>query len=100
MCLGGEEGVRQTNGRKTGGKMIGTKYSNRVCATGWQQHKEKKDFWQDLERLIETVSQQERIVLGVDLNRHVGKGNIGDEEIMGRTKSIFSLFLIRCWNEK
>ena len=25
-----------------------------------------------------------RIVLGADLNGHVGQGNIGDEEIMGR----------------
>ena len=28
--------------------------------------------------------QKRRIVLGADLNGHVGKGNIGDEEIMGR----------------
>ena len=45
--------------------------------------KEKNDFWQDLDGLIESVSKQERIVLGVDLNGHVDKGNIGDEEIMG-----------------
>ena len=45
---------------------------------------EKNDFWEDLDRMIESVSKQERIVLGTDLNGHVGKGNIGDEEIMGR----------------
>ena len=45
---------------------------------------EKNDFWQDLDGLIESVSKQERIVLGVNLNGHVGKGNIGDEKIMGR----------------
>ena len=45
---------------------------------------EKNDFWQDLDGLIESVSKQERIVLGADLNGHVRKGNIGDEEIMGR----------------
>ena len=33
--------------------------------------------------MIESVS-KERIVLGADLNGHMGKGNIGDEEIMGR----------------
>ena len=44
---------------------------------------EKNDFWEDLDGLIESVSKQERIVLGADLNGHVGKGNIGDEEIMG-----------------
>ena len=34
--------------------------------------------------LIESVSKEERIILGADLNGHVGKGNIGDEEITGR----------------
>ena len=38
----------------------------------------------DLDGLIESISTEERIVLGADLNRHVGEGNIGDEEIMGR----------------
>ena len=45
---------------------------------------EKNDFWEDLNGLIESISKEERIVLGADLNGHVGKGNIGDEEIMGR----------------
>ena len=45
---------------------------------------EKNDFWEDLDGLIESISKEERIVLGADLNEHVGKGNIGDEEIMGR----------------
>ena len=46
--------------------------------------KEKNDFWEDLDGLIESISKEERIVLGANLNGHVGKGNIGDEEIMGR----------------
>ena len=45
---------------------------------------EKNHFWKDLDGLIESVSKQERIVLGEDLNGYVGKGNKGDEEIMGR----------------
>ena len=45
---------------------------------------EKNDFWEDLDGLIESVSKEERIVLGAYLNGHVGEGNIGDEEIMGR----------------
>ena len=45
---------------------------------------EKNDFWEDLDGLIESISKEERIVLGADLNGHVGKGNIGDEEIMGK----------------
>ena len=45
---------------------------------------EKNDFWQDLDGLIESISKEERIVLGADLNGHVGEENIGGEEIMGR----------------
>ena len=45
---------------------------------------DKNDFWEDLDGLIESMSKEERIVLGADLNGHVGEGNIGDEEIMGR----------------
>ena len=44
---------------------------------------EKNDFWEDLDGLIESISTKKRIVLGADLNGHVGKGNIEDEEIMG-----------------
>ena len=45
---------------------------------------EKNDFWEDLDGLIESVSKEERIVLGADLNGHVGEGNIEDEEIIGK----------------
>ena len=45
---------------------------------------EKNYFWEDLDGLIESISTEERIVLGADLNEHVGEGNIGDEEIVGR----------------
>ena len=45
---------------------------------------EKNDFWEDLDGLIESISKEERIVLGTDFNTHVGEGNIGGEEIMGR----------------
>ena len=41
-------------------------------------------FWQNLDGLKKSVSKKEIIVLGADLNEHVGEGNIGDEEIMGR----------------
>ena len=34
--------------------------------------------------MIESISKEERIFFGADLNGHVGEGNIGDEEIMGR----------------
>ena len=34
---------------------------------------EKNDFWEDLDGLIESISKEERIVCGVDLNGHVGE---------------------------
>ena len=34
---------------------------------------EKNDFWEDLDGLIESISKEERIVSGADLNGHVGK---------------------------
>ena len=45
---------------------------------------EKNDFWGDLDGLIESISTEERIVLCANLNGHLGKGNIGNEEIMVR----------------
>ena len=44
---------------------------------------EKNDFGEDLDGLIESVSKKDGIVLGADLNGHVGEGNVGDEEITG-----------------
>ena len=44
----------------------------------------KNEFWQNLNGFIKSVSKQERIVLGADLNGYVGEGNIRDKEIMGR----------------
>ena len=45
---------------------------------------EKNEFWKYLDGLIKSVSKEERVVLGADLNRNVSEENIGDEEIMGR----------------
>ena len=50
--------------------------------------KEKNDFGDDLDGLIESVSTEERIVLGADLNGLVGKGNTGNEETMGRYAAV------------
>ena len=45
---------------------------------------EKNDFWEDLDGLIKSILTEKRIVLGANLNGHVGEGNIEDKEIMGR----------------
>ena len=45
---------------------------------------EKKTFWLDLDETVEKIPRNERVVVGADLNGHVGEGNNGDEECMGR----------------
>ena len=45
---------------------------------------EKEAFCVDLDETVEKIPKNERIVVGVDLNGHVGEGNNGDEECMGR----------------
>ena len=45
---------------------------------------EKETFWLDLDETVEKIPRNERIVVGAYLNGHVGEGNNGDEECMGR----------------
>ena len=44
----------------------------------------KEAFWLDLNETVEKIPKNERIVVGADLNGHVGEGTNGDEECMGR----------------
>ena len=43
---------------------------------------EKEYFWNDLDEMVESVHKGERVLIGADLNGHVGEGNTGDEEVM------------------
>ena len=45
---------------------------------------EKETFWLDLDETVEKIPKNERIVEGADLYGHVGEGNYGDEECIGR----------------
>ncbi|KAK3515171.1 hypothetical protein QTP70_008177 [Hemibagrus guttatus] len=45
---------------------------------------EKERFWSELDEVMESIPTGERVVIGVDFNGHVGEGNTGDEEVMGK----------------
>ena len=40
---------------------------------------EKEAFWADLEEVVGKIPTVERLVIGADLNAHVGEGNTNDE---------------------
>ncbi|KAK3570879.1 hypothetical protein QTP86_029383 [Hemibagrus guttatus] len=45
---------------------------------------EKERFWSELDEVMESIPTGERVVIGTDFNGHVGEGNRGDEEVMGK----------------
>ncbi|KAK3565162.1 hypothetical protein QTP86_000355 [Hemibagrus guttatus] len=45
---------------------------------------EKDRFWSELDEVMESIPTSERVVIGADFNGHVGEGNTGDEEVMGK----------------
>ena len=45
---------------------------------------EKVAFWADLEEVVEKIPGDERLVIGADLNAHVGEGNTNDKEVIGK----------------
>ncbi|XP_037792856.1 craniofacial development protein 2-like [Penaeus monodon] len=48
------------------------------------EEEEKEEFWDNIERVIQNVPPSEVLRVGGDLNGHVGEGNTGSSECMGR----------------
>ncbi|XP_065642624.1 uncharacterized protein LOC136074246 [Hydra vulgaris] len=50
---------------------------------------EKEEFWRELDEVVLQVPIEERMILGADFNGHVGEGNSGDEEVIGKRSAKF-----------
>ena len=80
--------VRRVSDRAMGMKLeIGEMILNVLSAYAPQvgcELEEKERFWRDMDELLEGVPIEERVLLGADFNAHVGEGNQGDAEVMGK----------------
>ena len=45
---------------------------------------EKEEFWTTMDKTVTDIQRDGRIFVGADLNGHVGEGNAGDVEVMGK----------------
>ena len=43
---------------------------------------EKEKFWNELDGVIQSIPRGKRVMLGADLNGHIGEGTRGDEEVI------------------
>ncbi|KAK3541524.1 hypothetical protein QTP86_028648 [Hemibagrus guttatus] len=60
-----------------------TRYTWSGCVVGCELE-EKERFCSELDEVMESIPTGERVVIGADFNGHVGEGNTGDEEVMGK----------------
>ncbi|KAK3513464.1 hypothetical protein QTP70_015459, partial [Hemibagrus guttatus] len=87
--LQGAGGNWATVGRRSrGGRRVRRQREKRkrVCeeCCGGCELEEKERFWSELDEVMESIPTGERVGIGADFNGHVGEGNTGDEEVMGK----------------
>ncbi|KAK3548937.1 hypothetical protein QTP70_021683 [Hemibagrus guttatus] len=87
---GGRRARRQREKRKGKGRELADVMERRkeefvrnVLEVGCELE-EKERFWSELDEVMESIPTGERVVIGADFNGHVGEGNTGDEEVMGK----------------
>ena len=47
-----------------------------------REHKER--FWNEVDEVMQSITKDERVVIGADFNGHVGEDNRGDEAVTDR----------------
>ncbi|KAK3527860.1 hypothetical protein QTP86_009416 [Hemibagrus guttatus] len=85
---GGRRVRRQREKRKDSkrngvGVVLKEEFVRNVLEVGCELE-EKERFWSELDEVMESIPTGERVVIGADFNGHVGEGNTGDEEVMGK----------------
>ena len=45
---------------------------------------EKDKFWEEMDDVMVSIPAEERVIIGGDLNGHVGEGNVGCEDVIGK----------------
>ncbi|KAK3551024.1 hypothetical protein QTP70_011428 [Hemibagrus guttatus] len=65
------------------GVVVKEEFMRNVLEVGCELE-EKERFWSELDKVMESIPTGERVVIGADFNGHVGEGNTGDEEVMGK----------------
>ncbi|KAK3559739.1 hypothetical protein QTP86_019373 [Hemibagrus guttatus] len=75
--------VQETSKRNGVGVVLKEEFVRNVLEVGCELE-EKERFWSELDEVMESIPTGERVVIGGDFNGHVGEGNTGDEEVMGK----------------